>query len=136
VRLDIRRIQTLKKGTEEYGIRAKVKVAKNKVAPPFRIGEFDILFGQGISTMGCLLDLAEQEGIVTRKGAWYSYDGDNIGQGRDNTVQRLLEDPEFAAKIEVQVKEKLSIGGYRGETSSGGNEDELDIEDNATEEDA
>lgn len=116
VRLDIRRIQTLKKGTEEYGIRAKVKVAKNKVAPPFRIGEFDILFGQGISTMGCLLDLAEQEGIVIRKGAWYSYEGDNIGQGRDNTVQRLLEDPEFAAKIEAQVKEKLSIGEYAGES--------------------
>jgi recombination protein RecA len=134
VRLDIRRIQTLKKGTEEYGIRAKVKVAKNKVAPPFRIGEFDILFGQGISTMGCLLDLAEQEGIVVRKGAWYSYEGDNIGQGRDNTVQRLLEDPEFAAKVETQVKEKLSIGSYRGETSSGDDEDELDIEEGSTEE--
>jgi recombination protein RecA len=134
VRLDIRRIQTLKKGTEEYGIRAKVKVAKNKVAPPFRIGEFDILFGQGISTMGCLLDLAEQEGIVIRKGAWYSYDGDNIGQGRDNTVQRLLEDPEFAAKVEAQVKEKLSIGGYKGETASGDDEDDFDIEDTATEE--
>jgi recombination protein RecA len=116
VRLDIRRIQTLKKGTEEYGIRAKVKVAKNKVAPPFRIGEFDILFGQGISTMGCLLDLAEQEGIVIRKGAWYSYEGDNIGQGRDNTVQRLLEDADFAAKVERQVKEKLAIGEYAGET--------------------
>jgi recombination protein RecA len=134
VRLDIRRIQTLKKGTEEYGIRAKVKVAKNKVAPPFRIGEFDILFGQGISTMGCLLDLAEQEGIVIRKGAWYSYDGDNIGQGRDNTVQRLLEDPEFAAKVEAQVKEKLSIGGYKGETAAGEDEDDFDIEDTATEE--
>jgi recombination protein RecA len=113
VRLDIRRIQTLKKGTEEYGIRAKVKVAKNKVAPPFRIGEFDILFGQGISTMGCLLDLAEQEGIVIRKGAWYSYEGDNIGQGRDNTVQRLLEDPDFAAKVEAQLKEKLAIGEFQ-----------------------
>lgn len=111
VRLDIRRIQTLKKGTEEYGIRAKVKVAKNKVAPPFRIAEFDILFGQGISTLGCLLDLAEQTGVVTRKGAWYSYEGDNIGQGRDNTVQRLQEDTAFAAKLEVQVREKLSMNG-------------------------
>lgn len=109
VRLDIRRIQTLKKGTEEYGIRAKVKVAKNKVAPPFRIAEFDILFGRGISTLGCLLDLAEQTGIVTRKGAWYSYEGDNIGQGRDNTVQRLHEDEAFAQKIEAQVKEKLQL---------------------------
>jgi len=111
VRLDIRRIQTLKKGTEEYGIRAKVKVAKNKVAPPFRIAEFDILFGQGISTLGCLLDLAEQTGVVIRKGAWYSYEGDNIGQGRDNTVQRLQEDPTFAAKVETQVREKLALNG-------------------------
>ena len=111
MRLDIRRIQTLKKGTEEYGIRAKVKVAKNKVAPPFRIAEFDILFGQGISTLGCLLDLAEQTGVVTRKGAWYSYEGDNIGQGRDNTVQRLQEDSAFAAKVEGQVREKLALNG-------------------------
>jgi recombination protein RecA len=111
VRLDIRRIQTLKKGTEEFGIRAKVKVAKNKVAPPFRIAEFDILFGQGISTTGCLLDLAEQTGVVTRKGAWYSYEGDNVGQGRDNTVLRLQEDPAFATKVEAQVREKLSING-------------------------
>lgn len=109
VRLDIRRIQTLKKGTEEYGIRAKVKVAKNKVAPPFRIAEFDILFGKGISTLGCLLDLAEQNGVITRKGAWYSYEGDNIGQGRDNTVQRMQDDPDFAAKIEAQVREKLQL---------------------------
>jgi recombination protein RecA len=111
VRLDIRRIQTLKKGTEEYGIRAKVKVAKNKVAPPFRIAEFDILFGQGISTMGCLVDLAEQTGVITRKGAWYSYEGDNIGQGRDNTITRLLEDSAFATKVEAQVREKLAING-------------------------
>lgn len=111
VRLDIRRIQTLKKGTEEYGIRAKVKVAKNKVAPPFRIAEFDILFGQGISTMGCLVDLAEQTGVITRKGAWYSYEGDNIGQGRDNTVARLIEDRDFAAKVEAQVRDKLAING-------------------------
>ncbi len=111
VRLDIRRIQTLKKGTEEYGIRAKVKVAKNKVAPPFRIAEFDILFGQGISTMGCLVDLAEQTGVIVRKGAWYSYEGDNIGQGRDNTVQRLIEDAPFATKVEAQVREKLAING-------------------------
>ncbi len=111
VRLDIRRIQTLKKGTEEYGIRAKVKVAKNKVAPPFRIAEFDILFGQGISTLGCLVDLAEQTGVILRKGAWYSYDGDNVAQGRDNTVLRLQEDAGFAARVEAQVREKLAING-------------------------
>lgn len=109
VRLDIRRIQTLKRGSEEYGIRAKVKVAKNKVAPPFRIAEFDILFGQGISSLGCVVDLAENTGIITRRGAWYSYDGDNIGQGRDNTIQYLKEKPEFAERIEALVREKLAI---------------------------
>ena len=110
VRLDIRRIQTLKRGTEEYGIRAKVKVAKNKVAPPFRIAEFDILFGRGISTLGCLLDLAEETGVVTRKGAWYSYEGDNIGQGRDNTINWLEQNPEASERIETLTRQKLTDG--------------------------
>jgi recombination protein RecA len=110
VRLDIRRIQTLKKGTEEYGIRAKVKVAKNKVAPPFRIAEFDIIFGKGISSLGCLIDLAEETGVVVRKGAWYSYNGDNISQGRDNAIKYLEEKPEFAAEVEKLVREKLEMG--------------------------
>ena len=110
VRLDIRRIQTLKRGTEEYGIRAKVKVAKNKVAPPFRIAEFDILFGKGISTTGCLLDLAEETNIVIRRGAWYSYEGENIGQGRDNTIIWLDQNPEIRKTIESIVKQKLTEG--------------------------
>ena len=110
VRLDIRRIQTLKRGTEEYGIRAKVKVAKNKIAPPFRIAEFDILFGKGISTLGCLLDMAEETNIVTRKGAWYSYEGDNIGQGRDNTITWLEENSDAKEAIEKLVRQKLTEG--------------------------
>ena len=110
VRLDIRRIQTLKRGTEEYGIRAKVKVAKNKVAPPFRIAEFDILFGKGISTLGCLLDMAEETSVVSRKGAWYSYEGDNIGQGRDNTITWLEQNPKAKEKIETLVRQKLTDG--------------------------
>ena len=110
VRLDIRRIQTLKRGTEEYGIRAKVKVAKNKVAPPFRIAEFDILFGKGISTTGCLLDLAEETNIVIRRGAWYSYEGENIGQGRDNTIIWLDQNIKIKEQIESIVKQKLTEG--------------------------
>ena len=110
VRLDIRRIQTLKRGTEEYGIRAKVKVAKNKVAPPFRIAEFDILFGKGISTTGCLLDLAEETNIIIRRGAWYSYEGENIGQGRDNTIIWLDQNLEIRNKVESIVKNKLTEG--------------------------
>ena len=110
VRLDIRRMQTLKRATEEYGIRAKVKVAKNKVAPPFRIAEFDILFGRGISTLGCLLDLAEETGVVVRKGAWYSYNGDNVGQGRDNTITWLEQNPESCQEIEQLTRQKLTAG--------------------------
>jgi recombination protein RecA len=110
VRLDIRRIQTLKKGSDQYGIRAKVKVAKNKVAPPFRIAEFDILFGHGISRLGCLLDLAEETNIINRRGAWYSYNGDNIGQGRDNAIKYLEENAEFAQTIEQDVLKQLEMG--------------------------
>ena len=124
VRLDIRRIQTLKKGTEEFGIRVKVKVAKNKVAPPFRIAEFDILFGRGISTLGCLLDLAEETKVITRRGAWYSYQGDNIGQGRDNTVRHLEENPDFAQEIEQQVRQKLELGAIVSANSVAPNESE------------
>ena len=105
VRLDIRRIQTLKKGTEEYGIRTKVKVAKNKTAPPFRIAEMDILFGKGVSSIGCLVDVAETLGVVTRKGAWYSYgEQSNIAQGRDKLVKLLTDDIQLQNEIESVVK--------------------------------
>ncbi|MEQ8462201.1 recombinase RecA [Coleofasciculus sp. E1-EBD-02] len=125
VRLDIRRIQTLKKASEgEYGIRAKVKVAKNKVAPPFRIAEFDIIFGQGISRLGCLVDLAEQTGVINRKGAWYSYNGDNIAQGRDNSVRYIEENPEIAATIEQQVREQLDMGAMVSANSINPDENE------------
>jgi recombination protein RecA len=124
VRLDIRRVQTLKKGNEgEYGIRAKVKVAKNKVAPPFRIAEFDIIFGQGISRMGCMLDLAEENDVIIRKGAWYSYNGENIGQGRDNTLKYLEENPAVAIEIEQLLKDKLA----EGKVISNGSSSDLEI---------
>ena len=110
VRLDIRRIQTLKKGTEEFGNRVKVKVAKNKVAPPFRIAEFDIIFGKGISTLGCIVDLAEETGVISRKGAWYNYNGDNISQGRENAIKYLEENPVIAQEVQGQVRQKLEMG--------------------------
>jgi recombination protein RecA len=110
VRLDIRRIQTLKKGTEEFGNRVKVKVAKNKVAPPFRIAEFDIIFGKGVSTLGCIVDLAEETSIIVRKGAWYSYKGENISQGRDNAIKYLEENPQIAQEVQQQVRQKLEMG--------------------------
>ena len=110
VRLDIRRIQTLKKGTEEYGNRTKVKVAKNKVAPPFRIAEFDIVFGKGISTLGCLTDLADEMGVIIKKGSWYSYNGENIAQGRDKVIQHMEKNTDFKNEIEELVKKKLETG--------------------------
>ncbi|MBF2027160.1 MAG: recombinase RecA [Oscillatoriales cyanobacterium C42_A2020_001] len=119
VRLDIRRIQTLKKGTDEYGNRAKVKVAKNKVAPPFRIAEFDIIFGKGISSLGCLVDLAEETGVIVRKGAWYSYNGDNIAQGRDNAIKYLEERPELGQKVDQEVRQKLEMGAVVSANSVG-----------------
>jgi recombination protein RecA len=130
VRLDIRRIQTLKKGNEEYGTRAKVKVAKNKVAPPFRIAEFDIIFGKGISTMGCLVDMAEETGVIVRRGAWYSYGGENISQGRDNAVKYFEEKPELAKEVEKQVREKLEMGAVVSANSAvpSTSEDEEDEE--------
>ncbi|MEB3295442.1 MAG: recombinase RecA [Synechococcales bacterium] len=128
VRLDIRRIQTLKKGNEEYGIRAKVKVAKNKVAPPFRIAEFDVIFGRGISTLGCLVDLAEETNVIIRKGAWYSYNGDNISQGRDNAIKYMEEKPDFAKEVEALVRQKLEMGAVVSANSVGhaDSEDEED----------
>ena len=123
VRLDVRRTQTLKKGTEEFGIRVKAKVAKNKVAPPFRIAEFDIIFGKGISQAGCILDIAEQVGIVKRKGAWYSYEGENIAQGRENTLQYLEENPTLREAIEQQVRQKLETGAVVVPTSPPSAED-------------
>jgi recombination protein RecA len=133
VRLDIRRIQTLKKGTDEYGNRVKVKVAKNKVAPPFRIAEFDIIFGKGISTLGCIVDLAEETAIIVRKGAWYSYNGDNISQGRDNAIKYLEEKPEFAEEIKKLVREKLDKGAVVSansvaKPSEEDEEEEVDLE--------
>lgn len=140
VRLDIRRIQTLKKGNEEFGIRAKVKVAKNKVAPPFRIAEFDIIFGRGISSLGCLLDLAEETGVVGRKGAWYNYNGDNLAQGRDKTIAQLEENSELTQRIEEQVREKLAMGAVVSATSvvptqdtDGGSDDATGLEGNTEE---
>ncbi len=129
VRLDIRRIQTLKKGTEEFGNRVKVKVAKNKVAPPFRIAEFDIIFGKGVSTLGCVVDLAEETGIIVRKGAWYSYKGENISQGRDNAIKYLEENPQVAQEVQQLVRQKLEMGAVvsaNSVTSISDEEEEMD----------
>ena len=110
VRLDIRRIETLKDGTEAYGNRTRVKVVKNKMAPPFKQAEFDILYGVGISREGSLIDFGVEHEIVRKSGAWYTYDGDQLGQGKDNSRKFLLENPEIAAEIEGKIMLKLGIG--------------------------
>ncbi|WP_303901057.1 recombinase RecA [Thiohalomonas denitrificans] len=107
VRLDIRRIGAIKKGDEVVGNETRVKVVKNKVAPPFRQTEFDILYGQGISREGEIIDLGVKQGIVDKSGAWYSYSGNRIGQGKDNVRNFLKENPEIAADIEGKIREKL-----------------------------
>ena len=110
VRLDIRRIGALKKGDEVYGNETRVKVVKNKVAPPFKKTEFDILFGEGISRESEIIGLGVQEGIIDKSGAWYSYNGDRIGQGKDNVRNFLKENPQIAEEIEAKVRAKLLPG--------------------------
>jgi len=109
VRIDIRRIETIKDGQESIGNRVRAKVAKNKVAPPFRLAEFDIMFGSGISRMGSLLDVAVNEGIVRKSGAWYSYDNDQLGQGRENAKRFLEENPEVAVQLQAKVFEAVGL---------------------------
>jgi recombination protein RecA len=110
IRLDIRRIETLKDGTDPVGNRTRVKVVKNKVSPPFRTAEFDILYGQGISREGSLIDLGVEQGIVRKSGAWYTYDGDQLGQGKENARNFLRDNPDLAEGIEKKIKEKLGVG--------------------------
>jgi recombination protein RecA len=108
-RLDIRKMTSIKNGQDVIGFRTKVKVVKNKMAPPFREAEFDIIFGEGISREGDVLDLAAANGIIEKSGAWYSYKGDRIGQGRDNSRVFLKENPEIMAAVENDVRTKLGI---------------------------
>jgi recombination protein RecA len=110
VRLDIRRIETLKDGTEAVGNRTKVKVVKNKCSPPFKTAEFDILYGVGISREGSLIDLGVEQSIVRKSGAWYTYEGDQLGQGKENARNFLRDNPDLANEIEKKIKEKLGVG--------------------------
>ncbi|MBY0348237.1 MAG: recombinase RecA [Hydrotalea flava] len=107
VRLDIRRISQIKDGDEAIGNRVKVKVVKNKVAPPFRSAEFDIIFGQGISKIGEIIDMGVELGIVQKSGSWFSYDSNKLGQGRDAVKQLLLDNPDLANEIEAKIRAKI-----------------------------
>lgn len=109
IRLDVRRIETLKQGGEMVGNRTRIRVVKNKIAPPFKEAEFDIMFGEGISREGDILDLAANTGVVNKSGAWYAYEGDKIGQGRENAKQFLKQNPEICHEIEERVREGFGL---------------------------
>ncbi|WOP18301.1 recombinase RecA [Raineyella sp. LH-20] len=110
VRLDVRRIETLKDGTEMVGNRTRVKVVKNKVAPPFKQAEFDIIYGEGISREGSLIDMGVETGLVRKAGAWFTYDSDQLGQGKENARNFLKTHPEVATELETKIKAKMGIG--------------------------
>jgi recombination protein RecA len=110
VRLDVRRIETLKDGQEAVGNRTRVKVVKNKMASPFKQAEFDILYGHGISREGGLIDMGVEQGFVRKSGAWYTYEGDQLGQGKENARSFLRDNPDLADEIEKKIKEKLGVG--------------------------
>lgn len=126
IRLDIRRTETLKKGDDAYGNKVRVKVVKNKLAPPFRQAEFDILFDSGISREGCLVDLGTSTGVVDRTGTWYSFKGDRIGQGRENTAQFLRENPAVANSIEAEIRRKHKEKEMENKSSGKAPEMEVD----------
>jgi recombination protein RecA len=119
VRLEVRKVEVLKFGTDVVGSRVRVKVVKNKVAPPFREAEFDLMYGEGISRFGSILDVAEDKGIVQKSGAWYSYGDTRLGQGRENAKEFLKQNPEVCSKIEEQVKEIL---GFKAAPAPGAEE--------------
>lgn len=107
VRIDVRRTESLKDGGDFVGNHVKAKIVKNKVAPPFKTAEFDIMYGTGISQLGCILDLAVQLGFIQKSGSWFSYNDEKIGQGRDKVMEYLKQNPELAASLEAQIKEKI-----------------------------
>jgi recombination protein RecA len=118
VRLDVRRIETLKDGTDAVGNRTRVKVVKNKVAPPFKQAEFDIVYGEGISREGSLIDVGVEQGLIKKSGAWYTYESDQLGQGKENVRSFLRDNPDLADEIEKKIKEKLGIGARVDESGA------------------
>ncbi|QKW12851.1 recombinase RecA [Verrucosispora sp. NA02020] len=119
VRLDVRRIESLKDGTDVVGNRTRVKVVKNKVAAPFKQAEFDIMYGKGISREGSLIDVGVEQAIIRKSGAWYTYDGDQLGQGKEKAREFLRENPDVAAEIEKKILEKLGVGAGAGDAAGG-----------------
>lgn len=130
VRLEVRRAEQLKSGTDIIGNRTKIKVVKNKVAPPFKVAEVDIMYGLGISQVGELLDMAAEKDIINKSGAWYSYEGDRIGQGRENVKNYMTEHPDMVAEVSAKVRDAYGIGdGKTLEEKPTEEQEELPLED-------
>ena len=123
VRCDVRRVQTLKDGQDAIGNRTRLKVVKNKVSPPFKVAEFDIIYGEGISRESSLIDMGVDNGIVKKSGSWFTYDGDQLGQGKEKVRLHLKNNPDLANEIEQKILQKLGIGEYANQ-----NDDELSDE--------
>jgi recombination protein RecA len=119
VRIDVRRIETLKDGSDPVGNRTRAKIVKNKIAPPFKQAEFDILYGHGISREGGLIDMGVEHGFVRKAGAWYTYEGEQLGQGKENARAFLMDNPDMSEEIERLIKEKLGVGPRRDEVPAG-----------------
>lgn len=120
VRCDVRRIQTLKDGQDSIGNRTRLKVVKNKVSPPFKVAEFDIMYGEGISRESSIIDMGVDNGIVKKSGSWFTYEGDQLGQGKEKARLFLKENTDLANEIEDKIFQKLGVGAY-----AGGSNDEL-----------
>jgi recombination protein RecA len=127
VRCDVRRIQTLKDGQDAVGNRTKMKIVKNKVSPPFKIAEFDILYGEGVSREGSVIDLGVENGIVKKSGSWYTYKGDQLGQGKEKAREFLKSNSELCAEIEDQILRTLQIGAYAEKNGATAEDSEMDV---------
>ena len=124
VRIDIRRIEAIKSDGEITGGRTRIKVVKNKVAPPFRQAEFDIMYGKGISREGSLIDVGVEQGIVKKSGAWYTYEGEQLGQGRENSKQFLTENPEVMVEIDGRIRSQLGMNDSSADDQTSDDENE------------
>jgi recombination protein RecA len=128
VRIDVRRVESLKNGSEVYGSHTRCKVVKNKVAPPFKVAEFDILYGSGISKSSEIIDMSINLGIIEKSGAWFYFEGERLGQGKDNVRKFIESDSEFMDKLEKLVRDKVSAGALEDEAAMS-DEDEFEIKD-------
>ena len=135
VRIDVRRADSIKQGTESLGNRTRAKIVKNKVAPPFKTAEFDIIYGEGVSRLGSIIDMAVELDIVNKSGAWYAYEGARLGQGKENAKATLEEKPELIAEIEEKIRTKLLVEGVTSPKKSSSKKASADSDQDAPDED-